>query len=108
METPLEIDVNEAARLVKTPGQVVLLDVREPHEWAICHVKTSRHIPMREIPGRLVELPRDKPILALCHHGKRSLHVTQFLRANGFEQVSNVAGGIEAWAEIIEPGMPRY
>ena len=107
METPLEIDVTEAARLAKLPGNL-LLDVREPDEYALCHVEGSRHIPMGQIPARLSELPPDQPILVLCHHGGRSLRVTRFLRANGFPQASNIQGGIDAWAETIEPAMPRY
>ena len=63
---------------------------------------------MRQIPENLQALPRDQPILVLCHHGMRSLRVTEYLRAQGFPQVSNIAGGITAWAEQIEPGMPRY
>jgi adenylyltransferase/sulfurtransferase len=107
METPLEIDIAEAARLSKQPENV-LLDVREPHERAICHVEGSLHIPMGEVPGRLDELPRDQHILVLCHHGGRSMRVTQFLRANDFPLVSNIGGGIDAWAETVEPGMARY
>ena len=107
METPLEIDVTEAARLAKLPGNL-LLDVREAPEYTLCHVDGSRHIPMGQIPAHLTELPRDQPILVLCHHGGRSLRVTQFLRANGFPQVSNIQGGIDTWAQVIEPGMPRY
>ncbi len=107
METPLEIEVSEAAELAKQPGKVIL-DVREPDEIAICQVAGSIQIPMSQIPGRLAELPDDHHILVLCHHGSRSLRVTQFLRANDYPAVSNIAGGIDAWAEIIEPGMARY
>ena len=63
---------------------------------------------MRQIPANLATLPRDRPIIVLCHLGARSLRVTQFLRANGFGQASNVAGGIDAWAGQIDPTMPRY
>jgi rhodanese-related sulfurtransferase len=106
METSLEIDVTTAARLQREGA--LLLDVREPFEVATCAVPGSRHIPMRQIPESLSDLPRDRLILALCHHGGRSLRVTQFLRANGFTQVSNVAGGIDAWAVEIDPALPRY
>ncbi len=86
----------------------MLLDVREPFEVATCAIAGSRHIPMRQIPESLSDLPRDRLILVQCHHGGRSLRVTQFLRANGFAQVSNVAGGIDAWAEQIDPSLARY
>jgi adenylyltransferase/sulfurtransferase len=63
---------------------------------------------MREISGRLGELPRDRRILVLCHHGSRSRDVTEYLRAHGFPAASNVRGGIAAWAEHINPAMQRY
>ena len=106
MDAPLEIDVTTAAERVRAGA--LLLDVREAFEVQLCAVAGSRHIPMRQIPENLPDLPRDQPILVLCHHGGRSLRVTQFLRAQGLTQVTNVAGGIDAWAEQIEPGMARY
>ncbi|MDQ5980403.1 MAG: hypothetical protein QG602_3380 [Verrucomicrobiota bacterium] len=106
METPLEVDVVTAARLHQEGA--LLLDVREPFEVVTSVIAGSRHIPMRQIPESFNDLPRDRLILVQCHHGGRSLRVTQFLRANGFEQVSNVAGGIDAWAEQIDPSLPRY
>jgi rhodanese-related sulfurtransferase len=106
MDTPLETDVATAAQ--KLRDGALLLDVREPFEVQICAVTGSRHIPMRQIPENVSSLPRDQPILVICHHGGRSLRVTQFLRTNGFAQVTNVAGGIDAWAEQIDPGLARY
>jgi rhodanese-related sulfurtransferase len=106
METPLEIDVTTAA--AQFQAGALLLDVREAFEVQICAVAGSRHIPMRQIPESLTALPRDRPILVLCHVGARSLRVTQFLRANGFADVANVAGGIEAWAKQIDPTLARY
>lgn len=106
MDIPLEVDVATAARLQREGA--LLLDVREPIEVATCAVAGSTHIPMRQIPEALANLPRDRPLLVLCHHGGRSLRVAQFLRANGFTQVSNVSGGIEAWSQQIDPTIPRY
>jgi rhodanese-related sulfurtransferase len=106
MDVPLEVDVATAAQLHREGA--LLLDVREPFEIATCAVAGSRHIPMRKIPESLGDLPRDRLILVQCHHGGRSLRVTQFLRANGFTQVSNIAGGIDAWAEQIDPSLARY
>jgi rhodanese-related sulfurtransferase len=63
---------------------------------------------MGEIPARLGDLPRDQPLLVLCHHGARSLHVTRFLRAQGFALACNVAGGIDAWAREVDPTLARY
>jgi adenylyltransferase/sulfurtransferase len=106
MDIPLETDVATAAQLVREGA--LLLDVREPFEVATCAVAGSRHIAMRQIPENLGELPHDRLILVLCHVGARSLRVTHYLRANGFTEVSNVAGGIEAWAEQIDPTLARY
>ncbi len=106
MDLPLETDVATAAQQLRDGA--LLLDVREAFEVATCAVAGSRHIPMRQIPENLPSLPRDRLILVLCHVGARSLRVTQFLRSNGFAQVTNVAGGIDAWAEQIDPSLARY
>jgi adenylyltransferase/sulfurtransferase len=106
MEAPLEIDVQTAAEQVRQ-GRL-LLDVREPFEVAVCAIPGSRLVPMRQIPENLATLPRDQPILVLCHHGVRSLRVTQYLRAQGFDQATNIAGGIDAWAQVVDPSLARY
>jgi len=106
MDFPLETDVSTAARLLREGA--LLLDVREPSEVATCQVAGSRPIPMRQIPENTAELPHDRQILVLCHHGGRSQRVTQFLRANGFDNATNVAGGIDAWAAEIDPSLTRY
>jgi adenylyltransferase/sulfurtransferase len=108
-EVPLEISVEDTKRLLNTrPGEVVLIDVREPYELAICRIAGSVAIPMRQVPGHLGTLPHDKHLLMLCHTGMRSMRVTEYLRAQGFPAVSNVGGGIAAWADSIEPAMARY
>jgi adenylyltransferase/sulfurtransferase len=106
MDFPLEIDAPTAAQSLREGA--LLLDVREADELAICRIEGGRHIPMRQIPENLADLPRDRPLLVLCHHGGRSMMVTRFLRANGFGQVSNIAGGIDAWAKSVDPTLPRY
>jgi len=106
---PLEISTTEAHALAQAqPNQVLIIDVREPDELAICHVAGAQPIPMRQISSRLHELPRDRHLLILCHHGQRSLRVTQFLRDQGFTTVSSIAGGIAAWAEEVDPALPQY
>lgn len=108
-EVPLEITVTAAQALVEAdPAGVRILDVREPHELAICRVAGAEFIPMRQIPAQVPTLARDVHWLVLCHHGVRSLRVTEFLRAQGFANVSNIAGGIEAWAEHVDPTLARY
>ena len=106
-DLPAEIGVAAARDLLAT-GDATLLDVREPHEHAICQVPGSRLLPMREVPAALHQLPRDRPLLVLCHHGARSQRVTQFLRAHGFARAINVRGGIEAWAVELDPSLQRY
>jgi len=87
---------------------VVLLDVREHDEVEAAAVAEARHIPMREIPGRLVELDRTVPLVVMCHSGGRSRRVAEFLLGNGFSQVFNLRGGIDAWSTEIDPQVPRY
>ncbi len=86
----------------------VVLDVREPWEVAVCALPGARHIPMREIPARAADLPRDADIVVLCHHGFRSQQVASFLERLGFERIHNLAGGIDAWAQDIDPSMAKY
>ncbi|MGA0134083.1 MAG: ThiF family adenylyltransferase [Opitutales bacterium] len=105
---PLEISVKEAAAALAAPTPPVLIDVREPDEHAICRIPGARLIPMGQVPARLAEIPRDAVVLVHCHHGGRSLRVTQFLRAKGFASVSNVKGGIDAWSREIDAAVPRY
>lgn len=106
---PLEITVHEAESLQRSaPERTLIIDVREPHELAICRLPQAEHIPMRQIPARLAQLPRDKHLLILCHAGGRSRRVTEFLRAQGLNAVSNISGGIDAWASEIDPALPRY
>jgi rhodanese-related sulfurtransferase len=86
----------------------MILDVREPWECAICSLPGATVISMREIPARVAELPRDKEIAVLCHHGVRSQRVASFLQSAGFEKLSNIVGGINAWANEIDPNMAKY
>jgi rhodanese-related sulfurtransferase len=85
-----------------------LLDVREPNEVAVCAISDSLCIPMQQVPQHLGELPREHPLVIMCHHGARSDQVAQFLRANGFTNAHNLAGGIDAWAMVVDPEMARY
>ena len=106
---PLELSVEETKRLLdEKPDSVALIDVREPHEVALCRIEGAQHIPMRQIPEHVGALPKDKHLLIHCHHGGRSLRVTEYLRLNGYSAVSNVAGGIDAWSLVIDPTVPRY
>jgi adenylyltransferase/sulfurtransferase len=107
-ETPIEITVEEASRLLSGPTPPVLLDVRETDEYAVCRIEGSRLIPMNTVPTRLAQIPTDAWVLVQCHHGGRSMKVTQFLRSKGFTRVSNLKGGIDAWSLKVDPKVPRY
>ena len=89
-------------------GDVVLLDVREHDELAIAAVQDALHIPMREVPARLAELDPAKPLVVMCHSGGRSRRVAEFLKGNGFPNVLNLSGGIDAWSTQIDSRVPRY
>jgi rhodanese-related sulfurtransferase len=86
----------------------VLLDVREPQEFAICRIEGSLHIPMNTVPARLAELDSEREMAVICHHGMRSMQVAMFLQRQGFSKVLNLAGGVAAWAAEVDPAMPRY
>lgn len=107
-EQPLEIDVDEAVRRRMAGEAFMLLDVREPQELAVASVVDHSHIPMQQIPARLGELPKDQPIVVMCHHGGRSMQVTMFLRQQGFENATNLAGGIDQWAVRADQSLARY
>jgi adenylyltransferase/sulfurtransferase len=87
---------------------VTLLDVREPHEWAIAHIDGATLIPLGQLPTRLGELDAGRSIVTYCHHGARSLRALEILRASGFPEVRSLAGGIDAWAESVDRKMARY
>jgi rhodanese-related sulfurtransferase len=85
-----------------------LLDVREPWEFQICRIEGSQHVPMREIPARAGELDSDAEVVVICHHGVRSMQVALFLEKQGFSEVINLSGGVDAWAKNVDPAMPVY
>ncbi len=111
---PAQLDdwLAQAASETLAGGMPVVLDVREPWELQTASVKAEgfelRHIPMRSVPERLSELDRDQPIACLCHHGMRSAQVANFLMNQGFTQVVNIHGGIHAWSQERDPGVPVY
>lgn len=74
-----------------------LLDVRDLDEWTAGHASGAHHVPMMEIPDRLAEVPRDRDVVVVCRVGGRSAQVVAFLRAQGFDQVKNLEGGMFAW-----------
>ncbi len=86
----------------------LLLDVREPWEYELCHIRNSTLIPMNQVPGVLNKLSREQETFLICHHGVRSQRVGLLLKDSGFEKVVNVTGGINAWARQVDTAMSTY
>ena len=105
---PPEISPDAYATLRHQPSPPLLLDVREPWEAEIASIPGATLIPMGEVASRLQELDPDRPTVVVCHHGARSLNVTMWLRAQGFEHVQSLAGGIDGWSQSIDNSTPRY
>jgi rhodanese-related sulfurtransferase len=87
---------------------LLLLDVREPHELAIASVAGAVHVPMAEVPERLAELDPAREIVVLCRSGGRSMQVARFLESRGYGSVSNLTGGTLAWSRDVDPSLPTY
>ena len=108
--TPQVAEVTPAAlrRLLEGGSGVVLLDVREPFEHQMCHIKGSTLIPVGDLARRAGELRKEDEIVVYCHTGVRSARAVDFLSSRGFRRVKNLTGGIRAWAEAVDPSMPIY
>lgn len=105
----LEMNVKEIHEYLKTTdSNPVLLDVREQWEYEICHIEGSKLIPMQTIPQQLEQLDPEQETIVICHHGVRSRMVGQFLEQAQFNNIINLGGGVNAWAQHIDPSMPSY
>ena len=108
--TPAELPAWAQAQAEE--GMPVVLDVREAWEVQTASVKAQGFelitMPMHTLPARLQDLPSDRPIACLCHHGGRSMQVAMFLAQHGFANVANIAGGIHAWSAQVDPTIPTY
>ncbi len=104
------INVAELAQWIAQSGSEPpnLLDVREQWEWDLAHIASSVHIPMGEITSRFNELESAKPLVCICHHGMRSMQVAQYLERQGFSEVFNLTGGIDAWSKQVDETIARY
>jgi sulfur-carrier protein adenylyltransferase/sulfurtransferase len=100
--TPTELNQE-----LKNGKKILLLDVREPHEYEIAHIEGARLVPLGELPARVKDLDSSEDIVCYCHMGGRSAQATDFLRGIGYK-VRNLEGGIDAWAVEVEPEMNRY
>ena len=104
----LQIDVDTLREMREAGEPITLLDVREPWEVAYCVIEGSVTIPLGSLSSRAGELPKDRQIVVVCHHGGRSAQATTWLRHNGFDMATNLAGGVDAWARRIDPTMKVY
>ena len=107
---PVETDVRNVRARLDRGDDLLLLDCRERDEHATAHIAEATLLPMSELAARLNELEpyRTQDIVVHCHHGGRSLRVTNWLREQGFHRVQSMAGGIDAWSQEIDPSVPRY
>ena len=103
-----EITAEELKALLDSKKPVKIIDVREPNEYDICHISGAKLIPLSEFMQRIGELDSADELVLHCHHGVRSMKALELLQSAGFRKVKSLRGGIDEWAEKIEPGMPRY
>ena len=98
----------DVKRLIDSGADFVLVDVREPHEYQICKIDKAKLMPLGDLPKRLGELDKNADIVMHCKMGGRSATACDLLRASGFTKVRNMTGGIQAWAEKVDPTVPKY
>ncbi len=103
-----DVTVRQVASWREAGEGLDLVDVRNRIERDVCCLAESRWLPLDQLPGRFEEIDRDRPVIVYCHHGIRSAQAVHFLRAQGFDRVWNLSGGIDAWSREVDPAMPRY
>ena len=104
----LEITPKEVKARLERGEKLLLVDVREPHEHALCRIEGAVLIPMGTIPANLQKLDVDEDVICFCHHSMRSMDVANWLRSKGVNGAKSMAGGIDRWAMEIDPNVPRY
>jgi rhodanese-related sulfurtransferase len=106
-----QLHANDLHRRLEAGWLPLLLDVREPWELEIAHIDGSHSLPMNAIPSSLgqgVLESREREIVLICHHGVRSQQVGRYLEHSGYSQVINLVGGVDAWADQVDPSMATY
>lgn len=104
----LQISVQEVNARIARGDKVLLVDVREPWEFAVCKLPGAQSIPLGALPANLNALLDAEEVICYCHHGMRSLDAAVWLRQQGVASAKSMAGGIERWATEIDPAVPRY
>jgi len=106
-----EISVRDVKAMFDRREDFLLLDVRQPQEFAICRISGASLIPLADLGARMEEvlsLADDRPVVIHCHHGGRSLSAAAALKKAGVENARSMAGGIDAWSQLVDPTVPRY
>lgn len=103
-----QISAMELKNKIDNGEALFLLDVREPNEFQYARIDHSVLIPLNQIPQRLGELDAQQDIVVICHHGMRSQQTANYLAHCGFENISNLSGGIDAWSRECDSSVPRY
>ena len=103
-----EMQAQVLSELLKNNHDIFLMDVREPFEYEICNIESSVLLPLNQVALNLESLPKEKPIIVICHHGGRSRKIMNYLKANGFEMVYNLDGGIDRYAIEVDKKIERY
>jgi len=104
----MEITPQDLKAKLDSDATIVVVDVREPEEYAICHLDDVVHIPLSQFAERFGELNPDDDLIFYCHHGMRSMQAAMFLKQKGFKRVASLKGGIDAWAQEIDSATARY
>lgn len=103
-----QITPKQCQERLSSSNPPLLIDIREDWERDIANLDCATHIPMHEVPDRLDEIDRQRPVVVMCRSGARSQQVAVYLSQNGYSDVSNLTGGICAWAETLDPTIPTY
>ncbi|MBN9412414.1 MAG: sulfurtransferase [Candidatus Paracaedimonas acanthamoebae] len=104
----LEITVQELHQFLGTREDYCIIDVRNTDEIEKAAFPGALHIPLSVLPRSVVNIPQDKLVITLCHHGARSLKACYLLKEQGFDKVVSLRGGIDLWSQLIDPSIPRY
>lgn len=104
----VEVSAAELKHVMESGQPITLLDVREPHEWDIARIEKAKLTPLSQFDEFIDKLNPDEDIYLYCYKGKRSMTALQRLHERGFKRLHSLAGGIDKWAEDVDPDMPRY
>jgi len=104
----IEKEPLEVKELLDSGTDMVLVDVREKWEFEYCRIPNSIHISVTDIPDNISKLETKKPLILVCHNGRRSRHIGEELIKKGFDNLINLKGGVDQWADDIDMSMPKY